>query len=354
MAVVRRLENNLGLDGLNIRRVLHVGTGNLFGGVENIMLSIARLSVSGAGRHAFAYCYEGRFAEELRLSGAKIIRYPDYRYRNPFSLIHARSRFSNLLDVDSYEAVVFYAPWTYGALSGVANARGLKTVFWAMSYSGKSILNKFMKWKRPDILLACSQDVLNSYADLKARGGRQVVYPPVEGRVKSSSSKFEIKKKMGVFQETRVILMASRLDYYKGHTLLIQGLGELSRRSDVPDWQVWVAGGVQKKDDLEYLQKLKNLAESLGLVPRIKWLGQRNDVLELMQCADVFCHPNIGPEPFGIVFVEAQMAGCRVVTTNIGGAREAVEKCQANRLIQKPCPVLLADALQEILKEKVS
>jgi glycosyltransferase involved in cell wall biosynthesis len=353
-AIVKRLENLLTLDALKSKHVLHVGTGNLFGGVENIMLSIARVTASEGRKHAFAYCYEGRLAEELRLSGAEMLRYPAFRYSNPFSLVHARNHFSRLLEVNSFETVIFYAPWTYDALSGIAVKMGAKIVFWAMNYLGKGILDLFMRWRCPNYLLACSQDVLNSYAGFKKLERSQVVYPPVEGRVNGSNEKIETKKKVGADQNAAVILMASRLDFYKGHTLLIQGLGELVKRSGIPNWQVWIAGGVQKKSDLKYLQNLKKLAGSLGLENKILWLGQRNDVLELMRCADVFCQPNIGPEPFGVVFVEAQMAGCRVITTNMGGAREAVEKCTANRLIDKPCPFLLADCLQEVLKEKVA
>jgi glycosyltransferase involved in cell wall biosynthesis len=32
---------------------------------------------------------------------------------------------------------------------------------------------------------------------------------------------------------------------------------------------------------------------------------------QLLAAADIYCQPNLDPEPFGIAFVEALAAGCR-------------------------------------------
>ena len=52
---------------------------------------------------------------------------------------------------------------------------------------------------------------------------------------------------------------------------------------------------------------------------------QRDDVPRLLAAADIFCQPNLGPEPFGIGFVEALSAGLPVITTATGGALEIVD-----------------------------
>ena len=46
----------------------------------------------------------------------------------------------------------------------------------------------------------------------------------------------------------------------------------------------------------------------------------------LTPAADVHCQPNSGPEPFGIVLVEALYAGLPVVTSGLGGAAEIVDQ----------------------------
>ena len=57
----------------------------------------------------------------------------------------------------------------------------------------------------------------------------------------------------------------------------------------------------------------------------MRWLGQRRDVPELLAAADIYCQPNVGAEPFGIVFVEALYTGLPVVTTALGGALEIID-----------------------------
>lgn len=69
-----------------------------------------------------------------------------------------------------------------------------------------------------------------------------------------------------------------------------------------------------------------------GLSGRVHFLGQRCDVPELLAAADIFCQPNLGPEGFGISFIEAMYAGLPVVTTSLGAAPE---------IFQENCGVLV-------------
>jgi glycosyltransferase involved in cell wall biosynthesis len=75
----------------------------------------------------------------------------------------------------------------------------------------------------------------------------------------------------------------------------------------------------------------------------VRFLGARADVPRLLTGADVFCHPNVVPEGFGIVFVEAMFAGLPVLTTDIGGAREIVDETSGARVQPR------ADAVAEVL-----
>ena len=69
-----------------------------------------------------------------------------------------------------------------------------------------------------------------------------------------------------------------------------------------------------------------------------------------MQAADIFCQPNTGPEPFGIVFIEALMAGLPVVTTQMGGALEIVDETCG--LLCTPEPVKVARALERLVVDE--
>jgi glycosyltransferase involved in cell wall biosynthesis len=119
-----------------------------------------------------------------------------------------------------------------------------------------------------------------------------------------------------------VVIQASRLERLKGHSLLLSALGQLENRSD---WVCWIAGGVQRLQEAEYLQELEKQAEKLGIAERVHFLGQRSDIPQLLVAADIHCQPNMGPEPFGVAFIEALYAGLPLVTTAMGGGKEIVD-----------------------------
>jgi len=111
------------------------------------------------------------------------------------------------------------------------------------------------------------------------------------------------------------------MERWKGHGLLLQALGQLTGN---PKWTAWIVGGAQRPAETEYLQELHNQAASLNLESRLRFLGQRSDVPQLLTAADIHCQPNQGPEPFGIAFIEALYAGLPLVTTAMGGPLEIV------------------------------
>src|SRR5262249_22135283 len=119
-----------------------------------------------------------------------------------------------------------------------------------------------------------------------------------------------------------VLIQASRLERLKGHGLLLEALARLT---DTPGWLCWIVGGVQRPHEQDYLTELQQAAAHRGLAGQARFLGQRADVRQLLAAADVFCQPNIGPESFGISFIEALYAGLPVVTTALGGALEIVD-----------------------------
>jgi len=72
-------------------RILHIGSGNLFGGVETMLLTMARQRhLCPRMEPAFSVCFEGRFSAELDACGVAVYRTGGVQLRNPLSVWQAQ------------------------------------------------------------------------------------------------------------------------------------------------------------------------------------------------------------------------------------------------------------------------
>jgi glycosyltransferase involved in cell wall biosynthesis len=117
---------------------------------------------------------------------------------------------------------------------------------------------------------------------------------------------------------------------------------------DVGNWRIWIAGSPQRAGEAEYLSSLRTFASTADLDDRVRFIGERSDVSAVLQSADIYCQPNLGPETFGIVFIEALYAGLPVVTTKIGAAPEIVND-DCGRLVSQS--EQLADVLKNLIED---
>jgi glycosyltransferase involved in cell wall biosynthesis len=137
------------------------------------------------------------------------------------------------------------------------------------------------------------------------------------------------------------------LERWKGHIPLLHALSTIKDRDD---WTCWIAGGPQRPHEHAYFQEMQSTAANLGIQDRVRFLGQRTDVHLLMQAAEIFCQPNTGPEPFGVVFIEALYSGLPVVATSIGGPVEIITP-SVGRLVEPNNPDAVSRALGKLLSD---
>ena len=81
---------------------------------------------------------------------------------------------------------------------------------------------------------------------------------------------------------------------------------------------LWVAGNGR-------LKKFRNLADSLGIVENIKFLGAVENIAAYYQTADFMVLPT-KYDPFSNSCLEAMSCGCAVLTTTSNGASELLSK----------------------------
>jgi glycosyltransferase involved in cell wall biosynthesis len=327
--------------------VLHVYSGNLYGGVERMLVTFAASRVEGLEQR-FALCFEGRLADEIRASGAPLEMLGAARISRPWTVVRARRRLARVLDDARPDVVICHSSWTQGLFGDVAQMRGIPLVFWLHdAVTGQTWADGFAKRTRPAQAICTSEFARGTLPLLWKRLASDVIYPPVPAPHAGSMGSGVVRARLETSADDVVILQASRMEPWKGHRLLVEGLGRLR---DVGGWTAWIAGGAQRPHEEAHLAEMYALAQSLGVAARIRFLGQRDDVPALMASADVLCQPNLGPEPFGIAFVEAMHSRLPVVATAIGGAKEIVDAA-CGILVPPQDPFALADALRRLIAD---
>ena len=309
-------------------RVLHIHSGNLYGGVETFLVTLAREShLVSQMTSAFALCFEGQLRRELLSQHADVYELGAVRLRRPDSLLRARRKLAILLQQESFDVVVCHQPWVSVLFGETTRSAGFPLILWVhMASDGRHWLEKLARLTPPDLIL-CNSDFSATRVSLwfPDRQVQRVYYPlsPANPSDAVAGERESFRRSLGASNEAVVIAMVSRLEQWKGHQVLLRALGQLR---DDPNWLCWIAGGVQRPSEHRYLTGLKKLADAAGLTDRVRFLGQRSDVPNILRAADVFCQPNIEPEPFGLALVEALTAGLPIVTSGIGGAREIVDE----------------------------
>ncbi|WP_338041960.1 glycosyltransferase [Myxococcus eversor] len=307
--------------------MLHVYSGNLYGGIESFLVSLARESARAPGGsvHEYALCFEGRLADELRDAGAAVHVLGAARVGRPWTVWSARRALRSLLNRGGYAAVVCHAAWPQALFGPVVRAVGVPLVFYQHDVlSGAHWVERWAGVTAPDLVLSNSHFTARSLERIYPRVPYRVRHPlvPAAAEVLSAPERASLRAELGAGEGEVVVLQACRMEEWKGHRLLLEALG---RMREARGWRLWVAGGAQREAEARYEEGLRAQARALGFEGRVRFLGQRSDVPRLMRAADVHCQPNTSAEPFGLAFVEALQAGLPVVTTVLGGPLEIVD-----------------------------
>jgi len=332
-------------------RVLHIYSGNLYGGIETFLHTVARTQGRQPGlTHAFALCFEGRLSGELREAGAALHLLGKARVGRPWTVLRARAALRALLRRERFDAVLCHAIWPQALFGSVVRAAGVPLVFYQHdALNGRHWLERWARVTEPDLVITNSRYSAGTLASVYPRARWRLVYCPVLAPELSGvdgAERSRLRAELGAGEGDVVIVQTSRMEGWKGQRLLLEALGRLRQ---LPGWRAWVAGGAQRPEEEKYLAGLRAQAQSLGLTERVRFLGQRSDVPRLLRAADIHCQPNMGAEPFGIAFVEALQAGLPVVTTAMGGPLEIVDATCGVLVPAEPAP--LAEALRRLIED---
>jgi len=138
--------------------------------------------------------------------------------------------------------------------------------------------------------------------------------------------------------EAPLLLAMGRLHEAKAHDVALEALARL------PDAWLWIAGvGPQEA-------RLKAMATALGVAPRVRFLGWRNDASALYRTADLCVFPS-RYEPLGNVVIQAWAHGLPVVAAASQGPGALIRDGKDGLLVPVDDAEALATATRRMLDD---
>lgn len=294
-------------------KILHVINSFEGGGAEKLMLQLHELSLNqGIDSHAVSIMRSS--AGGLPNTHSLNFNHP-YQLSAPFKLYSflAQPQWENL---DIIHVHLFPSQLYVTIISTLLNLKAYLVTTEHNTHNSRRgtfygrLIDKFSYnyyIKIICISLGSSEHLLRSQPQLNEK--IVVIYNGIETKRYSLSSIPFPKGK------TPVILSVGRLVIQKNHETAIRALSKIYTH----DFEYWIVGsGVLEPH-------LKKLVHELNLEYKVKFLGFRKDIPELLNQSDIFLMTSYW-EGFGLAVVEAMAASLPVVVSNVSGLREVVSE----------------------------
>lgn len=339
--------------GRNRRAVLHLLTGRVLGGAEEHALSILTAiapygfepylaapneliaamepQLSNAG----VKCLELEFSSRLDVAaGARLMR---FIRREDIALLHCHLFTASLLGAGPARMAgvgkvleTCHGPevWRMGKM--------LRGSFWVDRQVGRLV----------DKYIAVSHAAARHLIATKGvpPGKVQVIHNGRDlARFGATDAQRRIATRAALgLSDAPAILVPARLDQQKGHRYLLDALAILAPRW--PELITLLAG------DGALESSLREQCAALGLGDRVRFLGYRRDVPELLEAADLVVLPSLY-EGLSLVTIESLAAGRPMVATEVDGTPEVVIHEKTGLLAPPANPAALAAAIERMLSD---
>lgn len=173
----------------------------------------------------------------------------------------------------------------------------------------------------------------------------RLIYNGVESaRFKRQCNKEKLRLQLNLPVNAVLLIMVANLFYYKGHADLLEALRLIQHK--MPTWLLLCVGR-----DNGVLPDLRVKSAEYGLTNNVCWLGQRNDIADLLLAADIglLCSHEEG---FANAIIEGMAAGLPMIVTAVGGNVEAVVHNETGFIVPPHNPQALANAILKLASNK--
>lgn len=189
-----------------------------------------------------------------------------------------------------------------------------------------------------DRVLTVSQEIADRLKRVapRATSKMEILYLGIGDAPPVKRARSDVRRSLGLRDDACVVVAVARLARQKALHVMLQAL---SWTRTAPVLLVLGEGPLQGE--------LSDRARGLGLEERVRFLGFRHDVADVVAAADVFCLSSVW-EGVPLAVQEAILLGVPVVATDVGGMGEIVSDGRSGRLVPAGDAPALAGAIDEI------
>lgn len=210
--------------------------------------------------------------------------------------------------------------------------------------------------RQADAVVANSAYVARRFDRCRPRRPVRVIHNPVDlerfdpANVDGRSVRDELRIPDG----TLVLSVVGQIAPLKGQDDAIEILADLAAAG--VDAVLLLAGSVKfasagaRLDNVAFGKRLPALAEKLGVTDRVRFLGERSDIPDLLAATDILLMP-FWRDAFGRVAVEAMALGVPVLASEVGGPAEIVRPGVDGLLLPPRRPEAWSRALKRLIPD---
>ncbi len=285
--------------------------------------------------------------------------------RNPSAIAQNRMAYKQIMElIEKYHFDVIHCNTPMGGVLGrlCGHKAGVKTVIyqahgfhfwtgaplrnWLCYYPVERILAHYT-----DVLITINKEDNKRAHKFKLKKNGRVVSVPgvgidIETIKRQTISRAEKRRQIDIPDSQLVYITVGELIPRKNQAMLISAF----EKAKIPNSVLLICGKGQEKENLQKQIDESKLSETVVL------LGQRTDIFELLQCADIFLFPS-KQEGLPIALMEAMAAGLPCVASKIRGN---VDLLDASQLMFDPsdvdglCSALKKATDQNIAREEIA
>ncbi|NPD69525.1 glycosyltransferase family 4 protein [Lichenicola cladoniae] len=310
------------------------------------------------GHEVVGVCADGPLLADVRADGFRVEALPMARSLSPVAQLRAFGALVRLIRAEQPDLVHAHMPISGVLARFAARLCGVRVI----AYTCHGFLfNQPGRWPRRIVALVlewCAGRVTDRFltvSEEEARDARRLRIhsqaiaigngrPPARFHP-DAQARTRLRAELGVPEATIVVIVVSRLVRHKGHPELLAAMEQ------VPNAELWVVGDRLPSDHGETLEAAFTAAAHADrLGTRLRRLGYRTDIADLLAAADIFALPSHF-EGLPMSVIEAMLCGLPVIATDIRGPREQVVPEQTGLLVPPMAVAPLSAALRRLVAD---